>query len=97
MNSGEYLWSHGVISDETWMLEKTICNDSRSMVEELRHQLSQGCKDVFNRINNETGPDVDDSDVLLPRCLSSTSTEQSISIGTHARMHTKVSILQLIQ
>ncbi|XXG40263.1 hypothetical protein AAC387_Pa01g1027 [Persea americana] len=92
VNSGDYLWAHGVISDETWMLQKTICNMSRYTAEELHDKSSQECKDVFNRINNEAGPDTDEHDLLSLRCLSPTTARQSISIstGTLASIHTKL-------
>eukprot|EP00268_Persea_americana_P040737 TRINITY_DN404_c0_g1_i9.p1 TRINITY_DN404_c0_g1~~TRINITY_DN404_c0_g1_i9.p1 ORF type:complete len:246 (-),score=41.98 TRINITY_DN404_c0_g1_i9:1544-2281(-) len=74
------------------MLQKTICNMSRYTAEELHDKSSQECKDVFNRINNEAGPDTDEHDLLSLRCLSPTTAGQSISIstGTLASIHTKL-------
>ncbi|KAG4193348.1 hypothetical protein ERO13_A07G215800v2 [Gossypium hirsutum] len=36
--AGDYLWSHGAISDETLFLEKTVCNDSKYMREYVHSQ-----------------------------------------------------------
>lgn len=91
--AGDYLWSHGAISDETLMLEKTVCNDSRYLREYFHDEWSKECNDVFNRVSDEIGEDIDRSDLLLPRCLSSTTAQQSISKGLHAKIHAKVRML----
>ncbi|KAJ8647961.1 hypothetical protein MRB53_000984 [Persea americana] len=90
--AGDYLWSHGAISDETLRLEKTVCNDSRRLREYYHDQWSKECNDVFNRVSEEIGPDVDPSDLLLPVCLSSTTAQQPISKGIQAKIHAKVSM-----
>ncbi|KVH92689.1 Peptidase S10, serine carboxypeptidase [Cynara cardunculus var. scolymus] len=74
--AGEYLWSHGAISDKTLMLEKTVCNDSKYLREYVHSGWSQGCNDVFNRVANEVGVDVPYDDLLLPKCLSTPSSQQ---------------------
>ncbi|RWR79203.1 Peptidase S10, serine carboxypeptidase [Cinnamomum micranthum f. kanehirae] len=90
VNSGDYMWAHGVISDKTWMLQKTICNVSRYWAEQLHDKVSQECIDVFNRVKNEIGPDTDEFDLLSLRCLSPTAAQKSICTGTLARIHTKL-------
>ncbi|CAK9155652.1 unnamed protein product [Ilex paraguariensis] len=39
--AGDYLWSHGAISDHTLTLERTVCNDSKYMREYAHSQWSQ--------------------------------------------------------
>ncbi|XP_041008354.1 serine carboxypeptidase-like 45 [Juglans microcarpa x Juglans regia] len=84
VQAGDYLWAHGAISDETLMLEKTVCNDSKYLREYVHDQWSQGCNDVFNRVSDEISEDVATDDLLLPKCLSSTSAEQFRITGKHA-------------
>lgn len=84
VQAGDYLWAHGAISDETLMLEKTVCNDSKYLREYVHDQWSQGCNDVFNRVSDEISEDVATDDLLLPKCLSSTSAEQFRIKGKHA-------------
>ncbi|TXG59152.1 hypothetical protein EZV62_016981 [Acer yangbiense] len=90
--SGEYLWSHGAISDETLWLEKTVCNNSKYLRELVHDQWSQGCNDVFNRVSDEVGDDIDSSDLLLPLCTlsSSSSTQQFKPKGLHGKIHEKM-------
>ncbi|XP_031287339.1 serine carboxypeptidase-like 46 isoform X1 [Pistacia vera] len=85
--AGDYLWAHGAISDETLMLEKTVCNDSRYLHEYFHDKWSQGCNDVFNRVADEVGADIDRSDLLLPLCTSSNSVQQFKPMGKHGKVH----------
>lgn len=87
--AGDYLWSHGAISDETLMLEKTVCNDSQYLREYVHDHMSQGCNDVFNRVSEEISQDVEPDDLLLPQCLSSSTSaaEQFRPKGKHAKIH----------
>ncbi|PIA27944.1 hypothetical protein AQUCO_07400052v1 [Aquilegia coerulea] len=89
VNAADYLWSHGVISDETLKLERTVCNDTTKMRQQVHQNLSKGCINVFNRVADEMG-DVDDSDLLLPECLTSTSAEQFTIKGKYASVHNKL-------
>lgn len=79
------MWSHGAISDETLMLEKTVCNGSTYLREFVNNQESKGCNDVFNRVNEEFG-DIDSGDLLLPSCLTSTSAQQFKLFGKHGKI-----------
>nr|DAD34804.1 TPA_asm: hypothetical protein HUJ06_005444 [Nelumbo nucifera] len=72
----ENLWSHGAISDETLMLEKTVCKISRYFKEFVHNNLSKECSDVFDRINKEVGDELDRNDLLSLQCLPSTEAEQ---------------------
>ncbi|KAJ0100181.1 hypothetical protein Patl1_22144 [Pistacia atlantica] len=46
-----------------------------------------GCNDVFNRVADEVGADIDRSDLLLPLCTSSTSVQQFKPMGKHGKVH----------
>ncbi|KAI3500790.1 hypothetical protein L1887_36615 [Cichorium endivia] len=88
--AGEYLWSHGAISDKTLMLEKTVCNDSKYLREYIHSGWSQGCNDVFNRVDDEVSEDVAFDDLLLPKCLSTPSAQQFKPRGLHANAHSSI-------
>ncbi|XWS30290.1 hypothetical protein CRYUN_Cryun24cG0104100 [Craigia yunnanensis] len=88
--AGDFLWSHGAISDETLFLEKTVCNDSKYLREIAHGQWSQGCNDVFNRVADEVGVDVGLNDLLLPICTSSSNAEQFRIKGNLGKMHASV-------
>ncbi|XP_019053474.1 PREDICTED: serine carboxypeptidase-like 45 isoform X3 [Nelumbo nucifera] len=77
MESADDLWSHGAISDETLMLEKTICKIPTYYKELFVYKnLSKECIDVFDRINGEIGDDLDRNDLLSFKCLPSSRAEQ---------------------
>ncbi|KAJ4848510.1 hypothetical protein Tsubulata_049892 [Turnera subulata] len=88
--AGDYLWAHGAISDETLMLEKTVCNDSKFLHEYVHSGWSQGCNDVFNQVGDEIGVDVPTDDLLQPICLSQSSAVQFRPKGKHGQIHAKV-------
>ncbi|XVF58199.1 hypothetical protein PTKIN_Ptkin07bG0044800 [Pterospermum kingtungense] len=88
--AGDYLWSHGAISDETLFLEKTVCNDSKYWREYCHSGWSQGCNDVFNRVADEVGVDVELDDLLLPKCTSSSNAEQLKLKGRLGKIHATV-------
>lgn len=92
------MWSHGAISDETLMLEKTVCNNSKYLREFVHgNNHSQGCNQVFDRISEEVGADIDRQDLLSPFCVPiSTSTEQFKPIDKHGKIHKTVHKLKLI-
>ncbi|KAB2022916.1 hypothetical protein ERO13_D07G222800v2 [Gossypium hirsutum] len=48
--AGDYLWSHGAISDETLFLEKTVCNDSKYMREYVGKREKKGDPCLTGRI-----------------------------------------------
>ncbi|CAN1257736.1 Serine carboxypeptidase-like 45 [Linum perenne] len=51
---GQYYWSHGLISDDTYELVNTICNISQLWREATLGTFSKPCSIVNARINNET-------------------------------------------
>ncbi|XVE83848.1 hypothetical protein DITRI_Ditri16bG0120600 [Diplodiscus trichospermus] len=88
--AGDFLWSHGAISDETLFLEKTVCNDSKYLREYVHDKWSQGCNDVFNRVADEVGADVGLDDLLLPVCTSSSNAQQFRLKGKLGKIHAAV-------
>ncbi|RVW71661.1 hypothetical protein VitviT2T_022590 [Vitis vinifera] len=88
--AGDYLWSHGAISDDTLLLEKTVCNDSKYLREYYHGQLSKECKDVFNRVLDEISGDVEKGDLLMPKCLSSNSAQQFRLKGLQGKIYAEI-------
>lgn len=72
------------------MLERTVCNDSTYLREYAKSGWSQGCNDVFNRVENEVSDDVEFDDLLLPKCLSTPSSQQFKTRGLHQKAHSSV-------
>lgn len=91
VQDADYLWSHGVISDEMLVLKKAVCNDSKYILEQINHNLSKACAEVFKELGDEVGSYTDTGDLLMPICQSPSAIEQSISYRFHADLHAKVS------
>ncbi|KAA8530332.1 hypothetical protein F0562_005041 [Nyssa sinensis] len=70
VEAGDYLWTHGAISDETFMLQNMKCNYSKRFSEQSHDLYTEVCNNVFARISAEIGHNVDEKDLLLPQCLS---------------------------
>ncbi|KAA3483886.1 serine carboxypeptidase-like 45 isoform X4 [Gossypium australe] len=90
--NAEFLWSHGVISDETLLLSKTVCNASRHLKESIHQNLSKECIHVINKLEEEMGSYTDPGDLILPICLSPTLLGQTFYQGTHNRLHWKLAM-----
>ncbi|KAJ4707492.1 Carboxypeptidase [Melia azedarach] len=86
--SGDFMWSHGAISDKTLFLEKTVCNESKYLREIVHNQnVSEGCDDVFSRVAEEVSYDIDSGDLLLPMCLLPSSAQQFKPKGKLGQIH----------
>lgn len=87
IDASDFLWSHGVISDEMLAMKKTVCNDSRYFVERIHKNLSKGCLDMYRNMREEVGDDTDSGDLIIPICIS--PTRQSAFLGdlTDAKVH----------
>ncbi|XVE85920.1 hypothetical protein DITRI_Ditri17bG0130700 [Diplodiscus trichospermus] len=92
VNNAEFLWSHGVISDEMLMLRKTECNESRYLKESLHRNLSKECIDVLNKQEEEMGSDTDPGNLILPICLSPTVLGQTVYQGALNLLHAKLAV-----
>ncbi|CAI9092711.1 OLC1v1028029C1 [Oldenlandia corymbosa var. corymbosa] len=77
IDNGEFLWSHGLISDEMLTMKKTVCNDSRYFFERVHRNISKECRTMFRNMIAEMGNETDTGDVLAPLCLSPTGTRQT--------------------
>lgn len=84
IDADEFLWSHGVISDELLALKKTVCNDATYFLELMHNNLTKECKDIFRDMMEEVGNETDPGDLLIPICLSPTSTTQTAFLGNLA-------------
>ncbi|XP_030455636.1 serine carboxypeptidase-like 46 isoform X2 [Syzygium oleosum] len=90
VDGATFLWSHGVISDETLKLKETVCNDSRYLMELIHHKISTECTEVFEKQVEEMGNFTDPGDVLEPYCFSGTAAMQSASSSAWDAYHAKL-------
>ncbi|XP_059063481.1 serine carboxypeptidase-like 45 [Cryptomeria japonica] len=67
----EFLWSHGLICDQSYKEMVYTCNYSRYVHEFYRHNLSAACNEVNSLISQEVSDFIDNYDVTLDVCLSS--------------------------
>ncbi|KAJ8770526.1 hypothetical protein K2173_018017 [Erythroxylum novogranatense] len=67
-----FLWSHGLISDDTYKLTEATCNMSQMWREDILFypNITATCTRIENLIGNETSNDYDNYDVLVDICLS---------------------------
>lgn len=91
IDGANFMWSHGVISDETFKLKKTVCNDSRYWIERFHGELSRECAEVSEKQAAEMGNFTDPFDVLGPYCFSGTTAVQSAPSSSWDAYHAKVS------
>lgn len=70
---GEFLWSHGLISDSTYGLFQTVCNYSQIRRQAQKGFLSPPCSLVNSQMRSEIGEFVDYYDITLDVCLPSLS------------------------
>ncbi|KAH9324389.1 hypothetical protein KI387_004567 [Taxus chinensis] len=89
VNNGEFLWSHGLISDRSYLMDQTVCNNSRYLNEYYQDKWSRACNDVNNNITADIGDAsaVDIHDVTLGACLSDLPS-QAIPSRDKGRIHT---------
>ncbi|XP_059067273.1 serine carboxypeptidase-like 45 [Cryptomeria japonica] len=92
INNGEFLWSHGLISDQTYQLDQDVCNTSRMWLEDyVIGKESQACIDVYNRENGEIGS-VNNYDVILGNCLAAQADHavQTTASGKLGKLQKKI-------
>ncbi|MCD7464398.1 hypothetical protein HAX54_052659 [Datura stramonium] len=90
VKSAEYLWSHGAISDELLTMKRTICNETRFLLESIHNNMSNECSEVWELTNEEMGSDTDSGDLLAPTCVSSGAAGQLGTLGKLATTHGKL-------
>ncbi|CAN4123833.1 unnamed protein product [Withania somnifera] len=81
VRSAEYLWAHGVISDELLDMLRTICNETRFVMEYIYNKTSNECTKVLELEEEEMGNDIVKDDILLPKCVSSGAAGQMRALG----------------
>eukprot|EP00257_Ricinus_communis_P017206 XP_015575597.1 serine carboxypeptidase-like 45 [Ricinus communis] len=69
-SEGDFYWSHGLISDYTYVLVNTACNISQLMREYMSGSLSSGCELVADQLSIEIPDAIDDYDVTSDVCPS---------------------------
>lgn len=89
VKSSEYLWSHGAISDELLTMKRTICNETRLLLESMHNNMSSECSEVWELTNQEMGNDTDMGDLLAPVCVSSGAAGQLGALEKLATIHKK--------
>ncbi|KAG5629603.1 hypothetical protein H5410_001320 [Solanum commersonii] len=90
VKAAEYLWAHGVISDELLDMHKTICNETKFMMEYTHNEtISNECAKVMELKTEEMGKDIVKYDILLPKCVSSDAAGQLKALGNLAIVHDK--------
>lgn len=93
INNGEFLWSHGLISDQTYQLDQNVCNTSRMWLEDyVIGKESQACMDVYKREIGEIG-NVNNYDVIADNCLAAQADQavQTTASGKLGKLQKKVS------
>lgn len=75
---GEYLWSHGLISDATYDMFNTICNYSTIRRQATSRSLNPTCSRVANQASKEIGRFVNAYDVTLDVCLSNAFSQSQV-------------------
>ncbi|CAL1374420.1 unnamed protein product [Linum trigynum] len=77
---GQYYWSHGLISDETYHLVNTICNTSQIRRQAADGILSEQCKMVANQLAAEIPRrNFDIYDVTSDVCISESDSPEKHS------------------
>ncbi|XP_059278296.1 serine carboxypeptidase-like 45 [Lycium ferocissimum] len=91
VRSAEYLWAHGVISDELLDMQTTICNETRYMLEYIHNDISNECAEVLKLGMEEMGNEIVKDDILLPACVSAGQLRALGNLGTiHEKLYNKV-------
>ncbi|KAK2396477.1 serine carboxypeptidase [Trifolium repens] len=67
----QFLWTHGLISVETYGLLRTVCNYAQIMRENINGTLSTDCARVFHQFSQEVGRYVDAFNIIEDICLPS--------------------------
>ncbi|XP_074320547.1 serine carboxypeptidase-like 45 [Silene latifolia] len=66
---GEYLWSHGIISDATYGLLQNVCNYSQIRRQYYKQAFTPECGMVLNKMNSEMSVYLNPYDIIVDVCL----------------------------
>ncbi|XP_071720100.1 serine carboxypeptidase-like 45 [Rutidosis leptorrhynchoides] len=75
---GEYLWSHGLISDDTYDMFNRVCNYSTIRRQSQSRSLTPTCSRVSNQASKEIGRFVNAYDITLDVCLSNVFSQSQV-------------------
>ena len=75
---GEYLWSHGLVSDATYELFNHVCNYSQIIRQVENDSLTPACSGVIKQASREISKFIDDYDVTLDVCVSSVGSQAEV-------------------
>ncbi|KAK9069294.1 hypothetical protein SSX86_013410 [Deinandra increscens subsp. villosa] len=75
---GEYLWSHGLISDTTYDMFNAICNYSTIRRQAQSRSTTPTCSRVANQASKEIGRFVNAYDITLDICLSNVFSQSQV-------------------
>nr|XP_043611117.1 serine carboxypeptidase-like 45 [Erigeron canadensis] len=75
---GEYLWSHGLISDATYDMFNRVCNYSTIRRQSQSRSLTPICSRVSNQASKEIGRFVNAYDITLDVCLSNVLSQSQV-------------------
>ncbi|KAL8260592.1 hypothetical protein R6Q59_028545 [Mikania micrantha] len=75
---GEYLWSHGLISDATYDMFNAICNYSTIRRQAQSRSVTPTCSRVASQASKEIGRFVNAYDITLDVCLSNVFSQSQV-------------------
>ncbi|KAB5551678.1 hypothetical protein DKX38_008989 [Salix brachista] len=73
-----FYWSHGLISDSTYQLLTSVCNNSKLIREAIARSVSTACFGVYTLVQQEVSELIDPYDVTGDVCLSSNHSQLKI-------------------
>lgn len=88
---GEYLWSHGLISDDTYDLFNKACNYSTIRRQAQTRSISTKCSQVANQASREIGRFINSYDITLDVCLSNVFSQSQV-LDNNRGTETKVDV-----
>lgn len=95
ISNDEFLWSHGLISDETYQLTQSMCNNSKRWRETyVLNNLSEDCQYVLSKVKSETR-NINLEDVTLGLCPKVGGSQTTRSTKPRKFLH-QVSHLRII-
>ncbi|KAI7739308.1 hypothetical protein M8C21_026643, partial [Ambrosia artemisiifolia] len=75
---GQYLWSHGLISDDTYDLFNKVCNYSTIRRQDNFEAITPKCADVAVQASKEISAFINSYDITLDVCLSTVFSQSQV-------------------
>ncbi|XP_023741311.1 serine carboxypeptidase-like 45 [Lactuca sativa] len=89
---GEYLWSHGLISDATYDLFNKVCNYSTIRRQAQYKSMTPKCSQVSNQASREVGRFINSYDITLDVCLSNVFSQSQVLLNNFQGTETKIDV-----